>query len=101
VAVRVTGLPEAKLAEQAVPQIMPPGDEMTAPPARLLLVRVSMFWLALSVNAAVTFTDCETVTTHVEAVPEHPPPLQPVNEEPVWGVALRVTVSPEVKFPVQ
>ena len=31
------------------------------------------------------------------AVPEQPPPLQPVKLEPSLGVAVRVTVAPEVK----
>src|SRR5262249_57967043 len=36
------------------------------------------------------------VTVHVR-VPEHGPPLQPVNVDPAAGVAVRVTTVPVVK----
>ena len=42
----------------------------------------------------------ETVTTH-DPVPEHPPPLQPVNVEPAAGAAVSVTAVPLVKLAEQ
>jgi hypothetical protein len=44
-----------------------------------------------SVNVAVTDVAAVTITTHVP-VPPQPPPLQPVNVDPVAGAAVSVTV---------
>ena len=49
-----------------------------------------------TVKGAVTVVAAATVTTHVP-VPEQPPPLQPVNELPAAGVAVRVTSAPAPK----
>src|SRR5207253_1418283 len=71
-AVRVTAVPLAKLAEQIAPQLIPAGLLATVPaPAPA----------------------AETVTTHVPA-PLHPPPLQPVKAELATGVAVNVTTVP-------
>jgi hypothetical protein len=46
-------------------------------------------------NVAVTFLWAFMVTVQVP-VPEHPPPDQPVNTEPVTGQAVSVTTAPSV-----
>jgi hypothetical protein len=52
------------------------------------------------VNVAVTVVGALRVTEHVPT-PLHPPPLQPVKVEPASGVAVNVTVVPEVKLAEQ
>jgi hypothetical protein len=47
-----------------------------------------------AVNVAVTFWLALTVTVQ-GPMPEQPPPLQPVNVEPVAGVAVSVTEVPD------
>ena len=42
-----------------------------------------------------------TLTSHVGAVPEQPPPLQPVNLELPFGIAVSVTVAPLENASVQ
>src|SRR5206468_6756942 len=89
-AVRVTAVPLAKLAEQVAPQLSPAGLLVTVPlpvPA-LLTVRAKV-----GVKVAVTVVAAETVTTHAPA-PLHPPPLQPVKVELAPGVAVSVTTVP-------
>ena len=44
-------------------------------------------------NVAVTLVAALNVTTQAP-VPEQPPPLHPVNVEPVAGVAVKVTLLP-------
>ena len=44
-------------------------------------------------NVAVTVVAAFNVTVHVP-VPEQPPPLQPVNVEPVAGAAVSVSAVP-------
>ena len=51
-------------------------------------------------KVAVTVVAAVSVTVHV-AVPEHPPPLQPVKAEPAAGLAVRVTALPLVKLAEQ
>ncbi len=55
----------------------------------------------MSTNVAVTVLAASTVTTHVTAVPVHPPPVKPANVEPVppatvlvENVAVSVTIVP-------
>ena len=48
-----------------------------------------------AVKVAVTVVVAEMVTVQ-EAVPEQPPPLQPLKNEPGLGVAARVTAVPLV-----
>jgi hypothetical protein len=90
VAVSVTVLVDAKLAEQVVPvlpQDIPPMFEVTAPPelfmialpTPLTLVIESVFCPGMSVKPAVTVIACDIVTAHVEATPVHVPPPQPEN----------------------
>ena len=54
--------------------------------------RVTVSAKLCGVNVAVTVVAAVTVTVH-GPVPEHPPPLQPVNVEPVAGVAVSVTAA--------
>src|SRR5688572_3777545 len=70
---------------------MPAGDEVTVPAPVPVLVTDSAY--VLSVNVAVTVVAAVTVTAQVP-VPLQPPPLQPVNVEPVVGVAIRVITVP-------
>ena len=46
---------------------------------------------AVDVNVAVTFVSAFITTWHVP-IPEHPPPLQPLNVDPDAGDAVSVTV---------
>src|SRR5438552_3488354 len=98
VAVSVTAVPLAKLAEQVAPQVIPAGALVTVPlpvPAGVT-VRVKV----CRVKVAVTVVAPETVTTHVP-VPEHPPQLQPVKVEPAAGAAVSVTTVPLAKLAEQ
>jgi len=91
VAVSVTNVPLSNEAEQVAPQSIPGGSEVTVPlpvPA-LLLVRLTVWRLKVAVTVVAAFR----VTEHV-AVPEQPPPLQPVKIEPLAGVAVSVTTVP-------
>src|SRR3989442_3427757 len=97
VAVNVTAVPLAKLAEQVAPQLMPAGALVTVPlpvPAGVT-VRVKV----CTVKVAVTVVAAESVTTHVP-VPEQPPPVQPEKVEPAAGVAVNVTAVPLGKLAV-
>jgi hypothetical protein len=51
----------------------------------------------------VAFTDWAALmeTVQVVAVPEHPPPLQPPNEDPLAAAAVRVTDVPVAKVAEQ
>jgi len=93
VAVRVTAVPLANGEEQVVPHEMPAGELVTVPDPVPALVSVSV--KGCSANVAVTVCAAFTVTLQVP-VPVQPPPLQPVNVEPVAGVALNVTAVPVV-----
>src|SRR5881398_2837908 len=84
-AVSITTVPLAKLAEQVAPQVMPAGELVTVPLPVPALLTVSAKVGRLKV--AVTVVAAETVITH-DPVPEHPPPLQPVKVDPAAGVAV-------------
>src|SRR5438093_1599836 len=98
VAVSVTAVPLARLAEQVAPQVMPAGELVTVPLPLPALLTVSAKLGRLKV--AVTVVAAETVTTQVP-VPEHPPPLQPLKVEPAAGLAVSVTAVPLVKLAEQ
>src|SRR5436309_2706383 len=90
-AVSITTVPLAKLAEQVAPQVMPAGELVTVPLPVPALLTVSAKVGRLKV--AVTVVAAETVITH-DPVPVHPPPLQPLKVEPAAGVAVTVTAVP-------
>ena len=100
VAVKVTAVPLAKLAEQVAPQLMPAGVLVTVPEPVPDLVTVS----------AKLFVDCAKLATTVVAavmvrvqvpVPSHGPAPQPVKVEPVAGVAVSVIAVPLAKLAEQ
>jgi len=94
VAVKVRAVPLAYEAAQVVPQEMPAGALVTVPvPAPALVTVSAKDWRA---KVAVTEVAALTVTVQV-AVPEQPPPLQPVKVEPAAGAAVKVTAVPVVK----
>src|SRR5439155_6091994 len=98
VAVSVTTVPLAKLAEQVAPQVMPAGELVTVPlPVPALLAVSEKVGRA---KVAVTVVAALRVTVQVP-VPEQPPPLQPVKVEPAAGVAVRVTAVPLAKLTEQ
>jgi len=83
-----------KVVEHVAPQAIPAGLEDTEPDPLPLLETFTLN--VCKVKVAVTEVAAVIETTHVP-VPEHPPPDQPVNVEPVEGVAVRVTEVPKVK----
>src|SRR2546422_897320 len=91
VAVNVTAVPLAKLAEQVAPQLIPAGALVTVPlPVPALLTVSAKVGRA---KVAVTVVAALRVTVQVP-VPEQPPPLQPVKVEPAAGVAVSGTTVP-------
>jgi hypothetical protein len=97
VAVKVTTELSAKLAEQAVPQLMPAGLLVTVPVPVPAFVTVNG---NTGVNDAFALSFAFIVTTHVP-VPLHPAPLQPTNVLPLFGVAVSVTTVPLLKLALQ
>src|SRR5437667_10121382 len=89
-AVRVTAVPLAKLAEQVATQLIPAGLLVTVPDPVPASVTVSA---KVGAKVAVTAVAAETVTVQA-AVPVQPPPLQPVTLELAPGVAVSVTTAP-------
>ena len=90
VSVRVTEVPELKLALHVGGQFIPAGLLATVPvplPARVT-VNVGTVWLTLKV--AVTCEFAVRVTRQVGLLPAHAPP-HPTNDEFVPGVAVSVT----------
>jgi hypothetical protein len=85
----VTGVPLAKLAEQAVGQLIPLGLLVTEPVPIPEFVIVSAED-GTTLKSAVTAVAVVRVMTQ-ELAPAHPPPLHPVNESPWLAVAVRVT----------
>jgi len=91
-AVNVTDVPLAKLALQVAPQLIPVGADETVPVPVPAGVTVSANVVAELVNVAVTDRAAVIETAQVD-VPVHAP-LQPVNVEPLAGVAVSVTAVP-------
>ena len=91
VAVKVTTVPVVKEVEQVAPQEIPAGELVTVPLLVPAMVTVSAKEACMKV--AVTEVAAFIVTEHV-AVPEQPPPLQPVKVDPAAGVAVKVTTVP-------
>ena len=94
VAVRVTTVPVVKEVEHVAPHVMPAGALVTVPLPAPAFVTVSAKDDCMKV--AVTEVAALIVTVQVP-VPEHPPPLQPVNVEPAAAAAVSVTDVPLVK----
>lgn len=100
-AAKVTTVPMGKLALQPTPQLMPLGEEVTVPPPVPAVVTLNIATVVLS-KAAVTFgigvridgsIKVElTNSVHTPVPPQAPP--QPVNLDPVAGVAVSTTVVP-------
>src|SRR5215470_149741 len=92
-AVRVATVPLVNEIEHAAPQLMPVGELVTVPLPVPAFVTVSAN--DCCTKFAVTVVAAFSVTTQVP-VPVHPPPLQPVNVEPVCAAAVSVTTVPDV-----
>ena len=102
-AVRVTWVPEAKLALHVWGQLMPGGMLVTTPEPAPAGVTVSCTCCCggwTDANAAVTEVLALTVVTQVGVLPAQFPP-QAEKSKPVAGIALRVTCVPEAKFAAQ
>lgn len=97
VAVNVTEAPALKEAEQAAPQLIPAGEEVTVPvPVPVLAIeRVKFF----RVKVAVTDLAVSIVTLQLP-VPLHAPD-QPVKSESADVAAVRVTAVPALKLEAQ
>jgi len=99
-AVNVTLVPLVKDARQVLPQLMPLGEEPTAPLALPIFrtARVEVVWVlavvVLVAKVAVTLRAVVMLTVHVLPAPVQAP-VQPVKVEPVEAAALRVTEVPE------
>ena len=88
VAVSVTVVPLLYGSEQSAPQLIPAGLLVTVPDPVPSLVtdKVNCCGAKVAVTVLATF-----IFTTQLPVPEHPPPDQPVNVEPLDGAAIRVT----------
>jgi hypothetical protein len=95
-AVSVTLVPDDKLAEQVLPQEMPPTLLVTVPDPVPTLLTDNVYELATAVKVAVTDRAEDMATTQVLEVPEQPPP-QPAKVDPPLATAVNVTLDPDVK----
>src|SRR5207249_7013192 len=84
-------LPGVKEVVQLAGQEMPVGALVTLPVPAPAVLTVSANEDCMKV--AVTVVAAFSVTAQVP-VPEHPPPLHPVNVEPAAGAAVSVTTVP-------
>ena len=85
----VTEVPLAYCAEQAAPQLTPPGLLCTYPLPVIPTVRV---YVVPAVKVAVTDISALSVTLQLATPPQAP--LQPVKTEFGAGMAVRVTTVP-------
>ena len=90
-AVSVTDVPLGNDSAQSRPQSIPAGFEVTAPEP--LPLRLTVSANVIRSNRAVMAVSAARVTVHA-LVPEHPPPVQPANDDPLIGAAVNVTVVP-------
>ena len=100
VAVSATTEPLAKLAEQAVGQLIPAGALVTLPAPPPASDTLSANVLALAVKFAVTAAFAVIVKVQV-LVPSQRAPPHPANVEFVFGAAVSVIAVPLAKFAVQ
>ena len=91
VGVRVTVVPEAKAAEQMVPQLIPAGEEVTVPEPVPLVVTVRAPDERLKVALQLLLPDTVTRPELVQS------PLQPAKVDPAAGLGIRVTTVPTAK----
>lgn len=97
VAVNVTVVPRGNKVEHTLPQLIPEGLDVTVPkPAP----DFETFNAGRELNVAVTDFADDIEMTHEPEEFEHAPD-QPEKTFPLVGVAVRVTVVPELKFFVQ
>jgi phage tail protein X len=98
-AVKVTGVPLAKIALQVLGQLMPDGLLVTVPDPPPLSERVRAE-LGTEIKLAWIEVAAATVTTQVP-VPLQSAPVQAANSEPPAGEAVKVTWVPSAKTAVQ
>jgi hypothetical protein len=97
-AVKVTLLLWLKLAAQVAPQSMPAGALVTVPPPVPDVETVSC--TGIGAKLAVTVLATFIVTVQVSAVPVQAPD-QPLKDEPVIAVAVKVTLVFTLKLALQ
>jgi hypothetical protein len=90
-AVSVIRVPLVYTSVQSAPQSIPSGEEVTDPLPLPDFVTVN--WKS-SVNVAVTVFAWSTVVWQVYVPVTVQLPLQPLNDEPISGAAVRVTTVP-------
>ena len=99
-AARLTLVPLEKLALHALPQLTPPGVEVTVPLPVPLLVSVRVYVVgALRAKAAVTLF--APSTTKVQLPVPVQAPLQPEKVDPAAEVALRARLVPPAMLALQ
>jgi DMSO/TMAO reductase YedYZ molybdopterin-dependent catalytic subunit len=89
-AVRVTGVPRAKGAVQALPQSMPTGLDVTAPEPLPVFVTDS----ARCSSAKAALIEVSPFTVKVQGLVVQPAPVKPAKSEPVSSVAVTVICVP-------
>ncbi len=87
---RLTSVPDAKLAQQVAPQLIPEGVLVTVPLPLVVMARTnSDGGTGIGEKLANTFSAVYIVTVHV-SVPVQTPP-HPAKMNPAAGVAVSVT----------
>jgi hypothetical protein len=92
VAVNVTMVPLSYWAEQAEPQSIPAGVEVTVPLPAPSFATVSV--KACGANAAVTVVFCVIVSMQVEPDTDSHPAVHPTNVQPALGLAVATSLLP-------
>jgi hypothetical protein len=101
VAVNVTCVPLTKFAEHVGLQLIPAGALVTVPVPVPASLTVNAKFVVPPPNVAVTVVAAVIVKVHVPVPSQLFAPLQPVNVEPVAGVAVKTTCVPLAKFAEQ
>ena len=99
VAVKLTTVPLAKLAEHVGPQEIPEGVLVTVPVPAPLLATVRVKGPGFAVKFALTDFAASMVTLQAPVPLQEP--LHPANVEPESGVAVKFTAAPLSKFAEQ